>query len=333
MTGRPTALSGAPDAERPVALDVAAVPAAAVADDAAAFHRVLAVVAIVLAAGSLAALRAVDVRLQAGQLVPAAGVLALLLGGAAFYRRRRPDPRAVQLFLFAFWGILFSNLHTLPMFVAARIDAPMRDALLARMDAALGLEVPAVRAAMQAVPVLDRLLARAYGTLMVLVAAATVVPPLAGRLRPAKEYAVACIVAGAVGIPLFAGMQAVGPWTHYGYAPLFDQRRYMAVYAALKEPGPFVLDLGYGDGLICFPSFHTILAVLAATALWPFAWLRWPAAGLAAAIVVSTVTTGTHYVVDVVSGLVVAAVAIATARAFTRRADASRDPVARREGA
>jgi len=78
-----------------------------------------------------------------------------------------------------------------------------------------------------------------------------------------------------------------------------------------------VLDLAYRDGLICFPSFHTILAVLAGVALWSIPYLRWAAAALAALIVVSTVTTGTHYVVDVVAGLGVAFVAFGVAKGYT----------------
>jgi membrane-associated phospholipid phosphatase len=281
------------------------------------FHWTLAVFATVLALASGWALHLTGISVAPRPLWPRVGVLVVLAAGALFYRWRRMV-RLADTILFTFWGILFSNLHCLPMFVAARQQVPLRDALLARWDTALGLQVPAVLAAVAVHPLAGRFLEHCYGTLVPLVAAAIIVPPLVGRLRPAKEYAIGCIVAALIGIPLFGFFQAEGPWIHYGYTPALDQAAYVHTFAALKAPAPFVLDLSYGDGLICFPSFHTILAVLAATALWDVPFLRWPAAILAALIVVSTVTTGTHYVVDVVAGLAVAALAHAAARGYTR---------------
>jgi membrane-associated phospholipid phosphatase len=290
-------------------------PAAAAGEGA--FHWTLGVFAAALGLASGWALHASGITLAPAALWPRVGVLVVLGAGAVVYRRRRMA-RLADTILFTFWGILFSNLHCLPMFVAARQRVPLRDALLARWDAALGVEVPAVLAAVGAHPLAARFLERCYGTLLPLVAAAIIVPPLVGRLRPAKEYAIGCIVAALIGIPIFGFLQAEGPWIHYGYTPALDQSAYVHTFAALKSRAPFVLDLSYGDGLICFPSFHTILAVLAATALWDVPLVRWPAAILAALIVVSTVTTGTHYVVDVVAGLAIAALAHAAARGYTR---------------
>ena len=76
---------------------------------------------------------------------------------------------------------------------------------------------------------------------------------------------------------------------------------------------PFVIP----GRMICFPSFHTILAVLAAIALWPLPRLRWMAAVWGTLIVVSTVTTGTHYLIDVLAGFAVAMVAQVAARGFS----------------
>jgi membrane-associated phospholipid phosphatase len=92
----------------------------------------------------------------------------------------------------------------------------------------------------------------------------------------------------------------------------------MRTFQALKTQDRFVLDVGYRDGLICFPSFHTILAVLSAAALWAIPYVRWGALVVSALIVVSTITTGTHYVVDVVAGLAVAWVAVVAARGYSR---------------
>ena len=83
----------------------------------------------------------------------------------------------------------------------------------------------------------------------------------------------------------------------------------MRVFAALKVEEVFVMDLSYVNGLLCFPSFHTILAILAAVALWSIPYARWLSSLWAGLIVVSTVTTGWHYVIDVVAGLVISGTA------------------------
>jgi len=281
------------------------------------FHALMAAIILPVALFSLCGAHAWQVAVAPGQLAARGALLALLLAGAAFYRWRRLE-KAVNLIMMTFWGVVVTNLYLLPEHLAARRDVAYGDGLLARMDAALGVEVPDVLRLMDAVPAVARLLAVAYGLLIVLVMLAVMVPPMCGRMDKAKEYAVACLFAAAVSIPFLAVFRAVGPWSVYGYPPSPEQEGTMRTLLALKSGAPFVLDLGNHDGLICFPSFHAALAVLAAAALWPVRYLRWPATVLAALIVVSTVTTGWHYVSDVLGGLLLSTASLAVARGYLR---------------
>jgi membrane-associated phospholipid phosphatase len=77
-----------------------------------------------------------------------------------------------------------------------------------------------------------------------------------------------------------------------------------------------VLDLNE-SGIVCFPSFHALLAVVSCVALGSIRPLRIPAAIVAGCVVLSTLTTGWHYLVDVIGGLLLAALSIAAARGFT----------------
>ena len=58
-------------------------------------------------------------------------------------------------------------------------------------------------------------------------------------------------------------------------------------------------------GIVAFPSFHTILAILSVRALWGIGKLRAIGTALGVAICLSTVATGWHYVIDVLSGIAV----------------------------
>ena len=91
----------------------------------------------------------------------------------------------------------------------------------------------------------------------------------------------------------------------------------MKVLFDLQASGWYVFDSATA-GLIALPSFHTVLAVLTGVALWAVPYVRWFGAALAALIVISTVTTGWHYVSDVLAGLALTLVAVAAARAYTQ---------------
>jgi hypothetical protein len=64
---------------------------------------------------------------------------------------------------------------------------------------------------------------------------------------------------------------------------------------SLKTPGPMTMEF-QNCGVVALPSFHTVLAVLAAVARWPIRRLRWIVGLVTGGTIASTVTaltTGT----------------------------------------
>ena len=59
-------------------------------------------------------------------------------------------------------------------------------------------------------------------------------------------------------------------------------------------------------GLITFPSFHTVMALHSAWALWPVRALRWPAVTFNILVWVGTLLHGSHHLIDTIAGAVVA---------------------------
>jgi hypothetical protein len=76
------------------------------------------------------------------------------------------------------------------------------------------------------------------------------------------------------------------------------------------------VDLGNLRGLVCAPSFHTVSAAIFIATAWPERPLRRVIVPLNAAMLLATPVEGTHYLSDMLLGLLVAAVAVLTVRAL-----------------
>lgn len=93
--------------------------------------------------------------------------------------------------------------------------------------------------------------------------------------------------------------------------------------------GAFILDLvqhgvqriapGEMTGLIGFPSFHTILALLCVRFAWPIPYLRAAIAILNVAMVPAILLHGSHYVIDLVGGGLFFAAALAVSQSLVAR--------------
>jgi membrane-associated phospholipid phosphatase len=260
-----------------------------------------------------------DLTLGVDQAAPLAMTMAILLIVAAQYRYRK-EQNCFQVVMMTFWIVAITNLHFFPMYMAAGRDVPISDAWLAGMDRGLlGFEVPDVMSALQPYPRFNLFMLRIYESLLYLMTVATILPPILNRMEYAKEYAIGCVVAAVISMPIFALFQAVGPWDYYGFAPAIPSLNdKWPIMELVKTDSTFVIDITNRDGLITFPSFHVILTVLAAITLRSFRYLRWCVAFWAVLIVISTVTTGIHYSIDVIGGLVIAAISWFAARALLR---------------
>ena len=81
--------------------------------------------------------------------------------------------------------------------------------------------------------------------------------------------------------------------------------RHLNDFFALREGRFTEFHLSKMEGIITFPSFHCVLAVLTAWALWPLRWLGPLAAAFNALVLVSTIPQGGHYLADILSGMAI----------------------------
>jgi hypothetical protein len=208
---------------------------------------------------------------------------------------------------------VFFLAATLPLLVlaAARVDMPLQDANLARLDRLFGISVPQI-VSWSSRHWVGGLVNRTYTLLSPLLIISVFLPALSGKAKNAQQFVLANVVAFAIGLPLFALLPAIGPWYGYHVAATPHQLDCQSAILLFRGADHQVTHM---DAMICFPSFHAIWAIFCAAALWGFRLLRIPVALLSGMIVVSTVTTGWHYVSDVAAGIAVACLSLAIAKA------------------
>ena len=135
-----------------------------------------------------------------------------------------------------------------------------------------------------------------------------------GRSSEARLFLASYWIAAVVTLSLFPLVPAAGPLLTLGhgatpYMPLSalyqDQ-----VILALRSRSITTVDLGALHGLVCAPSFHAVSAVIYTATAWRSARLRWPIAAINVAMLLATPIEGTHYLIDIVMGVLVAAIAL-----------------------
>jgi len=237
---------------------------------------------------------------------------AALLGG--FYTHLRPSRRIADLAHSAAVLIAFFAAAAVVSYVATVTDRPLADAEFAAADRALGFDWPAWLAWVEARPALKFVFHIAYLSATPQLIGIAIYVALAGETGRSSDYVWTIMLSLLVIVPISMLWPAGGAWVQYGLtegANLAQIRDFMALRGGTMRE----LDLAQLEGLINFPSFHATLGVLFMYALRGRGWLCTASVALNVVMILSVLSEGGHYLVDVISGAAIAAVAIsATAR-------------------
>jgi membrane-associated phospholipid phosphatase len=217
-----------------------------------------------------------------------------------------------EITLLLLCSVVINDLLLLLVTTAGRAPSPLADVRLERIDSSLHLSTAAVVRWITRFPALSGCLTVIYHLLTVVVAFALLAPALSGNFDASRRYVFSVLIAGTITAVLFAACPAAGPWVGHKYRPTAGQSHVEVYLRLVKSARSIPLDFSEG-GIVSFPSFHVVLAVLSAVALWDFRTARWIVLAVSTAICISTVTTGWHYFIDVIGGLAVAAIADAIA--------------------
>ncbi len=188
------------------------------------------------------------------------------------------------------------------------------DPMLQRMDSAMGFDWLAWYRTVAAHRSLQRLGVACYQSIYLTPAILLGWFAWTGARREAHRFLAGFWLAAVLTLALFALMPAVGPlsflWhARIAYLPVSETWQ-SDLIPALRAHRVTAIDLGELRGLVSAPSFHAAAGTLYIRSAWRTPVLRWPLVTLVAAMLLATPVEGTHYLVDMMIGAVVALIAM-----------------------
>jgi membrane-associated phospholipid phosphatase len=230
-----------------------------------------------------------------------------------FYNWIRPAPSITCLTMGAAAWVVFTASGLVTTYLSALSPRPLLDLGFTHADAVLGFDWPTWTRWVWSHPGLTSVLHVVYASLIPqILLVVTVLPHLAPAGRHA-ELLLRMVVALALTNVLFFLFPAAGAFSHFGMAHTpADLLPSKALYAIRNHGRLF--NFGDAQGIISFPSFHTVMALLL-TATWRgVKRMFWPVAVLNGLMLLSVPSEGGHYMTDMLGGFLVAGVACLVVR-------------------
>lgn len=294
---------------------------AAVASPAAAFPLrwlVAAIAASGLAVALLMARQHIGLRLGG----PALPALVLLMGTlAALWRRHRHPANSTQRIVrdFAESALLLVSaalIGGLGSYAAAAATTGFDDALLERTDRLLHFDWLALYGLFVRYPALQWVGEAAYASIWVSPLVIIGYCAATARQDHARRFLAAYWLSAMLTLLVFPLLPARGALAYLWRGPIpylpMEGLGQGHIIPLLRSHALKVVDLGALQGIVCAPSFHTVSAAVFIATAWPIPPLRRWLVPLNAAMLLATPVEGTHYLTDMLIGLAVAGLALAT---------------------
>jgi hypothetical protein len=213
--------------------------------------------------------------------------------------------RSDSLSHMAYFGMLwiaFSMAGAILTYMATTPGLPLLDEQFTQMDRLLGFDWLDFYNAVQHRPGLSRLLGLAYGSLLPQIVVAIVYFSTIGRHDRSYELWWTAFVTLAATAALSGLFPAAGTFHHYGLAldsAVLALRDGSVVHFAVREM----------QGIVTFPSYHAVMAILLTYAYRGTRFFK-AAAVLNGLMLVATPVYGGHYLVDLIGGGVITVLSI-----------------------
>jgi membrane-associated phospholipid phosphatase len=209
--------------------------------------------------------------------------------------------------------LLFSLTQVLlpAQYLATALNRPVIDPTLARADAVLGIHLPAIVEWTRQRPTLAAVLVWSYGTFTWQLSLLPILLGVFLRDRDALwEYVFHFYFCAVAILPIFALWPAACAFTYFGFESILNQAQFIQHFDEVRQGSFQILRFGNMTGLVSMPSFHVAGALMVIWSLRQHPLAFWPALVVNALLIVSTVATGAHYLIDLIGTSLLAAVSL-----------------------
>ncbi len=256
---------------------------------------------------------------------PLAGLSALLAAAGYFYQSRRNEPHLAAMLFGAAFLIGFSSGASVLNTFLLTVAGSSIDGALADIDRLMGFDWPGLMARMADHPQINAGLKLIYNSVLPQIALAIVV--LGWRKQSLSIYKLCCAIALGAMIVIFIWTlyPSFGAMAVYSLPADITARldvaldgQYGQALAKMLADGPGFISPANMKGLVGFPSYHIVLALLVTWYLRGVPYLRWMILAANVLVVFATPIQGGHHWIDVIAGFPVAILVVIAADQVAR---------------
>jgi hypothetical protein len=237
--------------------------------------------------------------------------LGLILLGA-FYRYYRKDEKLAAPIIGTGLFIAFTLVASVFNYLLMPVAFPLIDEWLLALDASFGYSWRTTVEWAATYPRLSLVLRHIYFSSLPQLIVVVLVLGFSGRHQALGEFLTVGIYGVMMCMAIWFFVPSLGPTTLLNVsdhvvdaASLGVTPSYGAELLRLAAHGESYLTPSKVLGLIAFPSFHMVMALMAVYYLWRVPYVRWVALGINLLMVPAILIHGGHFAVDLVAGLVV----------------------------
>jgi membrane-associated phospholipid phosphatase len=207
-------------------------------------------------------------------------------------------------------------------YLATAAALPLRDDVLAAIDVDLGFHWPSFLSVVNASPLFFKVLTTAYDSIEPVGIGMIIWLALFRRGERLAEFIAVLSVTVIALCVVMLMVPAAGAFAFYqpapelyaNLAPAGAMWTFSREFTMLRNGSLSVIDLAATTGVVSFPSFHTILAIVTVYPLRDTRWLMRAVMAVNGTMIVATMPVGGHHLADVLAGAAVAVGAIIVVR-------------------
>lgn len=231
-----------------------------------------------------------------------------------FYKRFRYDFKITFLFESTFFLCIYASLMLVFSYLVATLKLPFLDSMFASADSYLGFYSPSLVFWFREHMCWNIVFTLIYNSYIIQFPLIIIYLCFGGEFITLQRFLMLFVIATPITIIISGFFPSAGPYAWYQYPP---DSVMLSALNHLYELRSGILDISKRDGIITFPSFHAVLALLYTYACRDEKKIIFlPVLLLNALVIFSCLPIGNHYFVDILAAFPIFFVSVGLERSI-----------------